>query len=153
MKWGNLTSAAEMRSPGAEGTPFSGECYFEIVCYMASPPEHLVLVGDWGYWDRCTAGLIWPGETFYFCMRFVEVKVIVNGLLVLLRAPTSPNLLLRWLKICYELPRLELVKRNSQHPSVHTSFYCYFILPEHKKDDSVLLTEKAAWWVSGYVCE
>lgn len=57
MKQGvNVTSAAEMRSPGAEGRPFSGECYFRIVYYIASPPEHLVLVGDWEYWDRCTAG-------------------------------------------------------------------------------------------------
>lgn len=113
----NVTSGAEMRSPGAEGRPFSGECYFEIIYYIASPPEHLVLVGDWGYWDGCTAGLIHPGKTSYFCMCFV--KVIVNVLVVLLRAPTSLNLLLCWLKICYELPRLELVKRKSIFKRIH----------------------------------
>lgn len=114
-----------MRSPGAEGGPFSGECYFKIIYDIASPPEHLVLVGDWGCWDGCTAALIHPRKTSYFCMCLV--KVIVNALVVLRRAPTSLNLFLRWLKTCYELPHLELVKRNSILRCIHhfiaISFY------------------------------
>lgn len=90
----NLTSAAETRSPGAEGRAFSSS--FKIIYSIASTPEHLVLVSDWGYWDGCAAALIRPGMCF--------VKVIVNALDVFLRVPTWQNLLLCWLELCYELP-------------------------------------------------
>lgn len=98
----NLTSAAEIRSPGAEGRAFSRWCYFKIINSIDSPPEYLVPVGDWGYWDGCAAGLIHPGKTSYSCMCFV--KGIVNALDVFLRALTSQNVLLCWLELCYELP-------------------------------------------------
>lgn len=48
------------------------ENYFEIIYYLASPPEHLVLVGDWGYWDGRTAGLIHPGENFVVLHVFCD---------------------------------------------------------------------------------
>lgn len=110
----NLTSAAETRSPGAEGRAFSSS--FKIIYSIASPPEHLVLVSDWGYGDGCAADLIHPRKTSYSCM--CSVKVIVNALDVFLRVPTWQNLLLCWLELCYELPHKYLTShlKLQAHP-------------------------------------